>query len=122
VAKKYDILLMVDDATAMGSARQGRRGIVDRFACTASGHRGRHHVEGFGVMGGVVAGDKVIVEWLRSADVRSCSLSHDRAGCGLACIAAVDLLEESTELVDKLWKTLNISRPKCRTGLRYRRK
>ena len=57
----------------------------------------------FGVVGGVVAGGKRIIEWLRQRGrpfmFSSALTSADTA----ACIAAVDLLEASTDLVDKLW-------------------
>ena len=58
----------------------------------------------FGVMGGVVAGDKVIVEWLRQRGRPFLFSSAMTVPDAAACLAAVDLLEESTELVDKLWE------------------
>jgi glycine C-acetyltransferase len=57
----------------------------------------------FGVMGGVVAGDKVIVEWLRQRGRPFLFSSAVTVPDAAACLAAVDLLEESTELVDLLW-------------------
>jgi glycine C-acetyltransferase len=66
IAKKYDILLMVDDAHGEGVLGRGGRGIVDHFNL-----HGKVDVEvgtlskAFGVVGGVVAGNSVIVEWLR---------------------------------------------------------
>jgi glycine C-acetyltransferase len=57
----------------------------------------------FGVVGGLVAGDKVIVEWLRQRGRPFLFSSAVTAPDAAACIAAVDLLESSTELVDKLW-------------------
>ena len=104
VAKKYDILLMVDDAHGEGVLGKGGRGIVDHF-----GLHGKVDIEvgtmskAFGVMGGVVAGDKVIVEWLRQRGRPFLFSSAMTVPDAAACLAAVDLLEESTELVDKLW-------------------
>ena len=104
VAKKYDIMLMVDDAHGEGVLGKGGRGIVDHFNL-----HGKIDVEvgtmskAFGVVGGMVAGKKEIVEWLRNADDRSCFRPQLLAPDAAACLAAVDLLEESTELVDKLW-------------------
>ena len=66
VAKKYDILLMVDDAHGEGVLGNGGRGIVDHF-----GLHGKVDVEvgtmskAFGVMGGIITGNAVIVDWLR---------------------------------------------------------
>jgi glycine C-acetyltransferase len=64
--EKYDILLMVDDAHGEGVLGKGGRGIVDHF-----GLHGKVDVEvgtlskAFGVVGGLVAGNTVIIEWLR---------------------------------------------------------
>lgn len=104
VAKKYDILFMVDDAHGEGVLGRGGRGIVDHF-----GLHGKVDIEvgtmskAFGVVGGIVAGDKVIVEWLRQRGRPFLFSSAVTAPDTAACLAAVDLLEESTELVDKLW-------------------
>ena len=104
VAKKYDILFMVDDAHGEGVLGKGGRGIVDHF-----GLHGKVDIEvgtmskAFGVVGGIVAGDKLIVEWLRQRGRPFLFSSAVTAPDAAACLAAVDLLEESTELVDKLW-------------------
>jgi glycine C-acetyltransferase len=57
----------------------------------------------FGVMGGVVAGNEVIVEWLHQRGRPFLFSSAMTVPDAAACLAAVDLLEESTELVDRLW-------------------
>lgn len=104
VAKKYDILIMVDDAHGEGVLGKGGRGIVDHF-----GLHGKVDIEvgtmskAFGVVGGMVAGDKVIIEWLRQRGRPFLFSSAVTAPDAAACLAAVDLLEGSTELVDKLW-------------------
>ena len=104
VARKYDILFMVDDAHGEGVLGKGGRGIVDHF-----GLHGKVDIEvgtmskAFGVVGGMVAGDKIIVEWLRQRGRPFLFSSAVTAPDAAACLAAVDLLEESTELVDKLW-------------------
>ena len=104
VAKKYDILIMVDDAHGEGVLGKGGRGIVDHFNL-----HGKVDIEvgtmskAFGVVGGIVAGEKVIIEWLRQRGRPFLFSSAVTAPDAAACLAAVDLLEESTELVDKLW-------------------
>ncbi len=104
VAKKYDILLMVDDAHGEGVLGKGGRGIVDHF-----GLHGKVDVEvgtmskAFGVMGGIVAGKSVIIEWLRQRGRPFLFSSAVTVPDAAACLAAVDLLEDSTQLVDKLW-------------------
>ena len=104
VAKKYDILLMVDDAHGEGVLGKGGRGIVDHFDL-----HGKVDVEvgtmskAFGVVGGVVAGNAVIVEWLRQRGRPFLFSSAVTVPDAAACLAAIDLLEDSTQLVDKLW-------------------
>ena len=104
VAQRYDILLMVDDAHGEGVLGRGGRGIVDHF-----GLHGKVDVEvgtlskAFGVVGGVVAGNATIVEWLRQRGRPFLFSSAVTPPDAAACIAAIDLLEGSTELVDRLW-------------------
>ena len=104
VAQKYDILFMVDDAHGEGVLGKGGRGIVDHFNL-----HGKIDVEvgtmskAFGVVGGMVAGKKEIIEWLKQRGRPFLFSSAVTAPDAAACLAAVDLLEESTELVDKLW-------------------
>jgi len=105
VAKKYDILLMVDDAHGEGVLGKGGRGIVDHF-----GLHGKVDVEvgtfskAFGVVGGMVAGKSVIIEWLRQRGRPFLFSSAMTIPDTAACLAAIDLLEDSTQLVDKLWE------------------
>ncbi len=104
VAKMHDILLMVDDAHGEGVLGRGGRGIVDHF-----GLHGKVDIEvgtlskAFGVVGGLVAGNKVIIEWLRQRGRPFLFSSAVTAPDAAACLAAVDILESSTDLVDKLW-------------------
>jgi len=108
VAKRYDILLMVDDAHGEGVLGKGGRGIVDHF-----GLHGKVDIEvgtlskAFGVVGGVVAGGSIIVEWLRQRGRPFLFSSAVTVPDAVACLAALDILETSTELVDKLWDNAN---------------
>jgi glycine C-acetyltransferase len=101
----YDVVLMVDDAHGEGVLGNGGRGIVDHY-----GLHGKVDVEigtlskAFGVVGGIVSGDPLIVEWLRQRGRPFLFSSAMTVPDVAACLAAVDILEESTELVDKLWK------------------
>ncbi len=105
VAQEFGALLMVDDAHGEGVLGRGGRGIVDHFDL-----HGKVDVEvgtlskAFGVVGGVVAGRRVIVEWLRQRGRPFLFSSAMTVPDVAACLAAVDLLEESTELVDRLWQ------------------
>ena len=96
---------MVDDAHGEGVVGRGGRGIVDHF-----GLHGKVDVEigtlskAFGVMGGVSAGSAAMVEWLRQRGRPFTFSSAATPADVAACIAAIDLLEASTELVDRLWE------------------
>jgi glycine C-acetyltransferase len=105
VVQKYNAILMVDDAHGEGVIGRGGRGIVDHF-----GLHGKVDVEvgtlskAFGVVGGVSAGNPVVVEWLRQRGRPFLFSSAMTVPDVAACLAAIDILEESTELVDKLWE------------------
>jgi glycine C-acetyltransferase len=105
VAEEYDLMLMVDDAHGEGVLGRGGRGIVDHF-----GLHGRVDIEvgtmskAFGVVGGYVAGRRPVVDWLRQRGRPFLFSSAVTPADAAACIAAVDLLEESTDLVDRLWE------------------
>ncbi|MFO3796636.1 MAG: glycine C-acetyltransferase, partial [Anaerolineales bacterium] len=105
VAHRHDILLMVDDAHGEGVLGRGGRGIVDHFDL-----HGKVDIEvgtlskAFGVVGGVVAGNARIVEWLRQRGRPFLFSSAMTVPDVAACLAALDLLEESTHLVEKLWE------------------
>jgi len=104
VAEKHDIMTMVDDAHGEGVLGHGGRGIVDHF-----GLHGRVDVEvgtlskAFGVVGGLVSGKQVIINWLRQRGRPFLFSSAMPAADAAACIEAINVLEESTELVDRLW-------------------
>lgn len=104
VSKDFDAMLMVDDAHGEGVLGEGGRGIVDHF-----GLHGKVDVEvgtlskAFGVVGGVVAGNPLVVEWLRQRGRPFLFSSAMTVPDVAACLAALDILEDSTELVDKLW-------------------
>jgi glycine C-acetyltransferase len=103
-SQNADAILMVDDAHGEGVLGKGGRGIVDHF-----GLNGKVDVEvgtfskAFGVMGGVVAGNPHIVEWLHQRGRPFLFSSAMTVPDVAACLAAIDVLEESTELVERLW-------------------
>jgi glycine C-acetyltransferase len=105
VTQNYEAILMVDDAHGEGVLGRGGRGIVDHF-----GLHGKVDVEvgtmskAFGAVGGVVAGNPLVVEWLRQRGRPFLFSSAMTVPDTAACLAALDLLEESTELVDRLWE------------------
>ena len=104
-AARYGVMTMVDDAHGEGVLGPGGRGIVDHF-----GLHGKFDVEvgtlskAFGVVGGVIAGKKTIVDFVRQKARPFLFSSAVTPADTAACLAAVDLLEQSTELVDRLWR------------------
>jgi glycine C-acetyltransferase len=105
VAKDYNYLLMVDDAHGEGVLGKGGRGIVDHFDL-----HGKVDIEigtlskAFGVVGGIAAGKQPIVEWLRQRGRPFLFSSAMTVPDVAACIASLDVLEESSELFDRLWE------------------
>ena len=104
VAEKYNALTMTDDAHGEGVLGRAGRGVADHF-----GLAGRVDFEigtlskAFGVVGGYIAGKKVIVDYLRQRARPFLFSSAVTPADVAACIAAVDILAESGELVEKLW-------------------
>jgi glycine C-acetyltransferase len=111
VAEEHGLILMVDDAHGEGVLGRGGRGIVDHF-----GLHGRVHVEigtlskAFGTVGGLVAGKRTIVDWLRQRGRPFLFSSAMTAPDVAACIEAVKMLEESEELVQRLWRNAETMR------------
>lgn len=108
LADKYGVMVMVDDAHGEGVLGCGGRGIVDHF-----GLADRVDVEvgtlskAFGVVGGFVAGSASLVEYLRQKARPNLFSSALTVPDVAANIAAVDILEESDDLVKKLWENGN---------------
>ncbi|MGH2619510.1 MAG: glycine C-acetyltransferase [Anaerolineales bacterium] len=116
VAEEFEYLLMVDDAHGEGVLGKGGRGIVDHFNL-----HGKVDLEigtfskAFGVVGGVVAGRQVIVDWLRQRGRPFLFSSAMTVPDVAACLAAVDILEESDELVARLWENTRYFKQKMRS-------
>jgi glycine C-acetyltransferase len=116
VADEEDYMLMVDDAHGEGVLGRGGRGIVDHFNL-------HHKVDievgtlskAFGAVGGCVAGDKTLIEWLRQRGRPFLFSSAMTVPDVAACLAAIDLLEESTELVDRLWDNARYFKAEMKT-------
>lgn len=104
LAERHGALLMVDDAHGEGVLGRGGRGAVDHF-----GLHGRVDVEvgtlskAFGVVGGFVAGRRVVIDHLRQKGRPFLFSSALPAADTAAAVAAVEILEESDALVRKLW-------------------
>jgi glycine C-acetyltransferase len=104
LAEEFGCIMMVDDAHASGVFGRNGRGTVDHF-----GMHGRVDVQvgtlskAIGALGGYVAGSRTLIEFLyHRARPFLFSTSHPPA-VAAACIAALDVLIEEPQLVDRLW-------------------
>jgi len=104
LAEEYGCIMMVDDAHASGVFGKNGRGTIDHF-----GMHGRVDIQvgtlskAVGVLGGYVAGSQALIEFLyHRARPFLFSTSHP-PGVAAACIAAVDVLEQEPQIVDRLW-------------------
>lgn len=108
VAEKYEAIVMVDDAHGEGVLGSHGRGIVDHF-----GLHGRVDIEvgtlskAFGVVGGFISGKARLVEFLKQKARPFLFSSAVTPSDVASCIAAVEILQESDELVKKLWENSN---------------
>src|SRR6188768_3979315 len=105
LADEFGCVMMVDDAHASGVFGTNGRGTVDHF-----GMHGRVDVQvgtlskAVGALGGYVAGSQSLIEFLyHRARPFLFSTSHPPAVVA-ACIAAIDVLEQEPELIDRLWE------------------
>jgi len=104
LAEEYECMTYIDDAHASGVLGESGRGTVDHF-----GLHGRVDFtigtlsKAIGVMGGYVAGKRVLIDWLKHRGRPFLfSTAHPPAVVG-AVIEAVRMLMESTEYTDRLW-------------------
>jgi glycine C-acetyltransferase len=104
LAEKYDALVMVDDAHASGVLGKNGRGSVSHW-----GIDGRVHIQigtlskAIGSVGGYVAGAQVLRDYLiHVARPFLFSTSHPPSVVA-TCIAALDVLEQEPEPIDRLW-------------------
>jgi glycine C-acetyltransferase len=104
LAEEYGCIMMVDDAHASGVFGRNGRGTIDHF-----GVHGRVDVQvgtlskAIGVLGGYVAGSRDLIDFLyHRARPFLFSTSHPPA-VAAACIAAIDVLLEEPQIIDRLW-------------------
>ena len=104
LAEEYACIMMVDDAHASGVFGEHGRGTIDHF-----GMHGRVDIQvgtlskAIGVLGGYVAGSRALIDFLcHRARPFLFSTSHPPA-VAAACIAALDVLEQEPQIIDRLW-------------------
>ena len=104
LAEEFGCIMMVDDAHASGVFGANGRGTIDHF-----GVHGRVDVQvgtlskAMGALGGYVAGSRTLIDFLQHrARPFLFSTSHPPA-VAAACIAALDVLMEEPQIIDRLW-------------------
>src|SRR4029077_8563331 len=104
LAEETGCIMMVDDAHASGVFGKNGRGTIDHF-----GMHGRVDIQvgtlskAVGALGGYVAGSKALIEFLyHRARPFLFSTSHPPA-VAAACIAAIDVLEQEPQIIERLW-------------------
>lgn len=116
IAQEHHILLMIDDAHGEGVLGKGGRGIVDHFDL-----HGQVDIEvgtmskAFGVVGGIVAGKQVIIDWIRQRGRPFLFSSAMTVPDVAACLEAVAMLEESDDLVARLWSNAGFFKREMQT-------
>jgi glycine C-acetyltransferase len=105
VADRYEASVMVDDAHASGVLGRNGRGTIDHFDL-----HGRVDIQvgtlskAMGVLGGYVAGRQHLRDYLiQRARPFLFSTSHPPAVVA-ACLAAIDVLEQEPERIERLWE------------------
>ena len=105
LAEEFGCIMMVDDAHASGVFGQNGRGTIDHF-----GMHGRVDIQvgtlskAIGALGGYVAGSRTLIEFLyHRARPFLFSTSHPPA-VAAACIAAIDVLEQEPQIIERLWE------------------
>ena len=114
LADEFGCIMMVDDAHASGVFGRNGRGTIDHFNM-----HGQVDIQvgtlskAIGVLGGYVAGSRALIEFLRHrARPFLFSTSHPPA-VAAACLAALDVLNEEPDLIERLWENTRF----FRTGL-----
>jgi glycine C-acetyltransferase len=104
LAEEFGCIMMVDDAHASGVFGANGRGTVDHFNM-----HGRVDIQvgtlskAIGSLGGYVAGSRNFIEFLyHRARPFLFSTSHPPS-VAASCIAALDVLEQEPEIIDRLW-------------------
>ncbi|WP_426348108.1 glycine C-acetyltransferase [Alloiococcus sp. CFN-8] len=104
VSEEFDLITYIDDAHGSGVMGKGA-GTVKHFGLS---HKIDFQIgtlsKAIGVVGGYVAGSKDLIDWLKVRArpfLFSTSLTPATAA---ACIEAINIMTESTELNEKLWE------------------
>lgn len=105
LAEKYGACIYVDDAHGDGVLGDHGRGIASKFKVEGKVDMDMGTFsKGFGTMGGYIAGTKTLKKYLLNKSRTWLLTSSHPPAVVAASIAALKILEESDELVKKLWE------------------
>jgi glycine C-acetyltransferase len=113
LAEKYGCLTYVDDAHSsgvLGSRGQGSAhhfGLSDRIDVQIGTLS-----KAIGVVGGYVAGRRNLIDWLNHRGRPFLFSTAAPPAVAAACIEAINILSESSELTDKMWDNANYFKKK----------
>jgi glycine C-acetyltransferase len=109
VADRYEVAVMVDDAHASGVLGRNGRGTIDHFDL-----HGRVDIQvgtlskAVGVMGGYIAGRQHLKDFLTQRCRPLLFSTSQPPAVAAACIAAIDVLEQEPERIERLWHNTRI--------------
>src|ERR1700694_2424997 len=109
LAEKYGAIMMVDDAHASGVLGRNGRGTIDHF-----GVHGRVDIQvgtlskAVGALGGDVAGTRPLIEFLYHRAPPVLFSTSQPPSVAAACIAAIDVLEQEPQIIDRLWENARL--------------
>lgn len=104
IAEKYGLITYVDDAHGSGVMGKGA-GTVKHFGLN-------HKIDmqmgtlskAIGVIGGYVAGSKLLIDWLKSRSRPFLFSTSLTPGAADAALTSIQLMQDHPELVDKVWE------------------
>ncbi|QEK13303.1 glycine C-acetyltransferase [Crassaminicella thermophila] len=107
IAQEFDLITYVDDAHGSGVLGKGA-GTVKHFGLSDKvDFQIGTLSKAIGVVGGYVAGKKDLIDWLKVRARPFLFSTSLTPGAAAACIEAINILTESTELYEKLWENGN---------------
>jgi glycine C-acetyltransferase len=113
LAERYGAIVMIDDAHGSGVLGKNGRGTVNHF-----GLDGRVQIQigtlskAIGSVGGYVAGDEILRDYLIHMARPFLFSTSQPPGVVASCIAAIDVLEQEPEIVERLWENTRFFKQK----------
>ena len=113
LAERYGAIVMIDDAHGSGVLGKNGRGTVNHFDLD-----GRVQIQigtlskAIGSVGGYVAGDEILRDYLIHMARPFLFSTSQPPGVIASCIAAIDVLEQEPEIIDRLWENTRFFKQK----------